>query len=96
MSGTTHYRIYVHPIPLLPSNDDQTSNIGDHNNARGDVLDVVTGIFEEYSKHLISLLATQVCFITVALCYSGYGVETVPGFALHKHAYAIYCDIHNL
>ena len=57
MSGTTHYRIYVHPLPLLPSNDDQTSNHGDHSNSRGDVLDVVTGIFEEYSKHLLSLLA---------------------------------------
>ena len=53
MSGTTHYRIYVHPLPLLPSNDDRTSNHGDHNNSRGDVLDVVTGIFEEYSKHLL-------------------------------------------
>ena len=60
MSGTTHYRISVHPLPLLPSNDGQTSNHGDHNNARGDVLDVVTGIFEEYSKHLLSLLGKAI------------------------------------
>ena len=51
VSGTTHYRIYAHPLSLLPSNDGQTGNNEEHINTRGDVLDVVTGIFEDYSKY---------------------------------------------